>query len=211
MVSLPSLPNNMRRRRRRRWKIESLPRPPNTVSLPAGHRRSCRCPRCRTPGRCRPRRASRSSRCRSRRSPCRCRRAAVRSCRCRRCRRSMSAPVPPTDAVGAVARIVAADDRLRVARQTCADGIGAVAAEQQHRAAVAGREDAVVLGAAVHRAGVAGLQNDRVVAAVAGDGRETRFPAQMLSSPARPTIVPGPVSPVWFRTSLPAVPVACKP
>ncbi len=32
-------------------------------------------------------------------------------------------------------------------------------------------------------------------------------PSAMLSSPARPTIVPGPVSVLWFRTSLPAVPV----
>ena len=33
-------------------------------------------------------------------------------------------------------------------------------------------------------------------------------PSAMLSSPARPMMVPGPVSPVWFRTSFPAVPVA---
>jgi hypothetical protein len=32
-------------------------------------------------------------------------------------------------------------------------------------------------------------------------------PSAMLSSPARPMMVPGPVSPVWFRMSLPAVPV----
>jgi hypothetical protein len=32
-------------------------------------------------------------------------------------------------------------------------------------------------------------------------------PVKMQSSPARPTIVPGPVSPDWLSTSLPAVPV----
>ncbi len=33
-------------------------------------------------------------------------------------------------------------------------------------------------------------------------------PWKMLSSPASPTIVPGPVSVDWFNVSLPAVPVA---
>ena len=33
-------------------------------------------------------------------------------------------------------------------------------------------------------------------------------PVRIWSSPARPTMVPGPLSPDWFKVSLPAVPVA---
>jgi hypothetical protein len=32
-------------------------------------------------------------------------------------------------------------------------------------------------------------------------------PVEITSSPAKPTIVPGPVSPVWLSVSFPAVPV----
>jgi hypothetical protein len=34
------------------------------------------------------------------------------------------------------------------------------------------------------------------------------LPVKMQSSPASPTMVPGPVSVAWFKVSLPAVPVA---
>jgi hypothetical protein len=37
---------------------------------------------------------------------------------------------------------------------------------------------------------------------------ESPDPVEMVSSPARPMTVPGPVSPDWFSVSLPAVPVA---
>ena len=73
--------------------------------------------------------------------------------------------------------------------------------------AVPPSEDAVVLAAAVDRAGVAGTQDHAVVAAVAGNGGEARA-GEDRSSPARPTMVPGPLSPDWFKVSLPAVPVA---
>ena len=39
---------------------------------------------------------------------------------------------------------------------------------------------------------------------VAGDGAQAPVPVKMLSSPASPTMVPGPVSPDWLRVSFPA-------
>ena len=145
------------------------------VSLAADDPHTCRCPGCRTPGRCRAGScgdhvvAEAANHVSLPRTPSKRIVAAVpedqvgpgaaRWCRPRRsnrCRRR----------------------RLRAARPPC-DDIGAVAAEHLHRAGGCRPEDAVVLGAAVHRAGVAGLQDDRVVAAVAGDGREP-VPMEML-------------------------------
>ena len=81
--------------------------------------------------------------------------------------------MPPDDEVGAVAGIVAADDRL--ARRWPPTNL-IVSAPSLPNSCIepmlAAGEDAVVLGAAVHRAGIAGLQDDGVVAGVAGDGRE---------------------------------------
>ena len=70
------------------------------------------------------------------------------------------------DDVIAVVGIIPAHDRLRGGRGRGADEIGAVAAEDQERAHVEAGPQAVIFRAAVHRAGVAGLENDRVVARV---------------------------------------------
>src|SRR5262249_10946047 len=64
------------------------------------------------------------------------------------------------DEIAAVARIIAADDGLRRVRIRGHDVIGAVTAEQNHRADGGGSIDAVVLGTRAHRTDVAGLEDD---------------------------------------------------
>ena len=82
--------------------------------------------------------------------------------------------LPGPDAVGAVGRIGAADDRLPRRGERHVDRVEPGLQEQQHGAAVAAGEDAVIFGAAIDGAGIANLQHHGVVAAVARDGGRSR-------------------------------------
>jgi len=75
------------------------------------------------------------------------------------------------DTVVAIGRIIAAEDRLRVGCVQDGDRVAALVAEQDHGTDIrVDVPDAVVLGSAADHAGIAGLQQDSVLARAAVDG-----------------------------------------